>query len=215
MKGVLNHLYKPLGRKSCAQTQKYKIWSGGRTTVPLQNLSKSADRAKRVETLNRLKSQSIYSEWREPFDFPTGISGFPKWMVSRIPESDEFFLVDPESFALESGIQLKESSIRLKTGIQNSLWLVRNVESVLGIRNPRPRVQSPRMSWCSPPPPPYMVRNSSFYLPSRVDKHTSTATRSYSLDCRECFRRSVLEIPWTNRALPWIRKRKTPEPRVK
>ena len=40
-----------------------------------------------MEKLHRLKSQPICSEasqteWREPFDFPTRISGFPTKMVS-------------------------------------------------------------------------------------------------------------------------------------
>ena len=43
----------------------------------------------RVEKLHRLKSQTIFSEasqteWREPFDFPTGISGFPMYLVNFI-----------------------------------------------------------------------------------------------------------------------------------
>ena len=37
----------------------------------------------RVEKINHRKTQSIFSEafqtgWRGPFDFPTGITGFPK-----------------------------------------------------------------------------------------------------------------------------------------
>ena len=49
-------------------------------------------RLKRVEKLHRLKLQSIFSEasqteWREPFDFPTGNSGFPcKWEVPPLSE---------------------------------------------------------------------------------------------------------------------------------
>ena len=40
-----------------------------------------------MEKLHRLKSQPIFSEasqteWREPFDFPTRMSGFPTKMVS-------------------------------------------------------------------------------------------------------------------------------------
>ena len=44
-------------------------------------------RSKRVEKLHRLKSHPISleafrTEQREPFDFPTGISGFPKYVTS-------------------------------------------------------------------------------------------------------------------------------------
>ena len=46
-----------------------------------------------------------------------------------------------ESWALESGIQLKESGILLKTGIQNPGFNDKE------IRNPRRGVQNPRLSW--------------------------------------------------------------------
>ena len=32
--------------------------------------------------MHHLKSQPIFSEASEPFDFPTGISGFPRYLVS-------------------------------------------------------------------------------------------------------------------------------------
>ena len=54
---------------------------GGRPATIYPN---QLNRLKRVEKIHRLKSQPIFSEasqtgWREPFDFPTGITGFPRF----------------------------------------------------------------------------------------------------------------------------------------
>ena len=69
-----------------------------------------------------------------------------------MPEPDfairEILLVNPEYWALESGIPLKElrnSTYRLESGIQ--VPLAKNRNSVPGIRNPRLGIQDPRLSW--------------------------------------------------------------------
>ena len=56
-----------------------------------------------------------------------------------------FCLWNPESWAFESGIRLKESGIPLTIGIQNLSPTDRN--PVPGIRNPRSGIQNPRLSW--------------------------------------------------------------------
>ena len=59
-----------------------------------------------------------------------------------------FFLRNPESLALESGIRLKESGIPPTTGSRNlsvtdkKIW---NREP--GIWNPQCEIQNPRLSW--------------------------------------------------------------------
>ena len=54
-----------------------------------------------------------------------------------------------ESWALESGIQLKESGIRLTIGIRNPSSTDKDWNHVLRIRNPQQRVQHPTLSWIS------------------------------------------------------------------
>ena len=46
----------------------------------------------------------------------------------RIPESGNFFLWNPESWVLESGIQHKESGIPLTTGIRNPMFHLQILE---------------------------------------------------------------------------------------
>ena len=58
----------------------------------------------------------------------------------RIPDPVKFLLVNPESWALESGIQLKESRIQLPVGIWNSS----STDNKSGIQNPQRRIQNPR-----------------------------------------------------------------------
>ena len=62
---------------------------------PLQSISKSAEQTKRVENLHNFKSQFIFwsfpnrlqksleTECREPFDFPTRISRFPRALINN------------------------------------------------------------------------------------------------------------------------------------
>ena len=45
---------------------------------------------------------------------------------------------NPESWVLESGLQLKDSRIPLKIGIRNP---------IPGIQNPRCGIQNPKLSW--------------------------------------------------------------------
>ena len=52
-----------------------------------------------------------------------------------------------ESWALESGIHLKESGIPLTIGTQNPSSTDKYWNPVPGIRNPRRGIQNPRQSW--------------------------------------------------------------------
>ena len=56
-------------------------------------------------------------------------------------------LWNPESSALESGIQLKESGILLYIGFQNPSFINKDWNPVPVIRNPRRGIQNPRLSW--------------------------------------------------------------------
>ena len=67
----------------------------------------------------------------------------------RISESGNFCWWNPESWSLESGIQLKESGIPLTIEIQNSSSTDKNWNPVPGIRNPQRGIQNPRLSWIS------------------------------------------------------------------
>ena len=68
-----------------------------------------------------------------------------KILTCRIRNSGKFCSWNPESWALESRIQLKGSGILLTIGIQNP--------SFTGIRNPWNAIQNLRLSWI-----PYMGR---------------------------------------------------------
>ena len=68
----------------------------------------------------------------------------------RNSDSRNFYLLNPESWALESGIQLKESGIP-------QTWDSRI--QVPGIRNPRRGIQNPRLSWF-----PYIARSFPFKI---------------------------------------------------
>ena len=63
-----------------------------------------------------------------------------------ITDSGNIFLWNLESWALVSGIQLKESGILLKIGIQNPNFTNKDRNPVPGIRNPGRRIQNPRLS---------------------------------------------------------------------
>ena len=58
-----------------------------------------------------------------------------------------FCLWNPESWALESGIQLKESGIPLTIGIQNPSSTDKDWNPVPSIRNPRCGIQNSSLSW--------------------------------------------------------------------
>ena len=64
-----------------------------------------------------------------------------------IPESGKIMLENPESWALESGIQLNESEIPRTIGIQIPSSTDRDWNPVPGIRNPRCGMENPRLSW--------------------------------------------------------------------
>ena len=64
-----------------------------------------------------------------------------------IPESGKIMLENPQSWALESGIQLNESEIPRTIGIQILSSTDRDWDPVPGIRNPRSGIQNPRLSW--------------------------------------------------------------------
>ena len=63
------------------------------------------------------------------------------------PESGKVLLVEAESWALESRIQLKESGIPFTTGIQNPSSTDKDWSLVPAIRNPLHGIQNPRLSW--------------------------------------------------------------------
>ena len=67
----------------------------------------------------------------------------------RISESGNFCWWNPESWALKSGIQLKECGIPLTIEIHNSSSTDKNWNPVPGIRNPQRGIQNPRLSWIS------------------------------------------------------------------
>ena len=60
---------------------------------------------------------------------------------------EKFCLWNPEPWALESGIQLKESEILQRNGIQNPSSTDKDWNQVPGIWNPRRGIQNPRLSW--------------------------------------------------------------------
>ena len=69
-------------------------------------------------------------------------------MESGFRNPGKFFLWNPESWALKSGIQLKESGIPLMTGIQSPRFIDKDWNPVPGIRNPQRGIQNPsRLSW--------------------------------------------------------------------
>ena len=68
-----------------------------------------------------------------------GIS--PHVRESGFPNRGKFCLWNLESWALESGIQFKESGIPQTTGIQNPSSTHKDWNQLSGIRNPRSRIQ--------------------------------------------------------------------------
>ena len=82
-------LQEPPGWKSGHKNKNYEAWRGGRITRYKVHLNQ-LNRLKVVwGKMHHLKSQPIFSEasqmeWLEPFDFPTGISGFPMYLVSLL-----------------------------------------------------------------------------------------------------------------------------------
>ena len=71
----------------------------------------------------------------------------PHVKESRFPNPAKFCLWNPESWGLESGIQLKESGILLTIGIQNPSSTDKYGNPVPGIRNPQRLLQNPRQPW--------------------------------------------------------------------
>ena len=70
------------------------------------------------------------------------------WKEIRIPECEKIFLVENlEFWALESGIQLKESGHSLTIEIQNPSFSDKDRYTVPGIRNPLRGIQNPKLSW--------------------------------------------------------------------
>ena len=63
------------------------------------------------------------------------------------PNPGNVCLWNPESRALESAKQLKESGILLTIGIQNPSFTYRDWNPVPRIRNPWRGIQNPRLSW--------------------------------------------------------------------
>ena len=59
----------------------------------------------------------------------------------------ENFAYSVRNSEILSGIQLKESGIQLRIGIQNPSSTDKDWNQVAGIRNPRRGIQNPRLSW--------------------------------------------------------------------
>ena len=74
-------------------------------------------------------------------------SGFRKIFACGIRNLGKFYTWNLESWALESGIQLKESGILLTIRIQNPSSTDKDWNQVPGIRNPLCGIQNPRLSW--------------------------------------------------------------------
>ena len=71
-----------------------------------------------------------------------------KFFACGIRNVANFCLWNPESWALESGIQLKKSGIPLTMiGIQNPSSSDKDWNPVPGIQNPRRGIQNQRLSW--------------------------------------------------------------------
>ena len=70
-----------------------------------------------------------------------------KFISTQVRESGKFLPWIPESGALESGIQLKESGTLITIGIQNTSSTDKYWNPVPGIRNPQCGIQNPRQSW--------------------------------------------------------------------
>ena len=60
---------------------------------------------------------------------------------------EKVYLWNPESWDLESEIQLKETGIPVTIGIHNSAFTGKNYNPVPGICNPPHEIQNPRLSW--------------------------------------------------------------------
>ena len=69
--------------------------------------------------------------------------------ASGIQNSGKFCSWNPESRALESGIELKYSEILLRNGIQNPRSTEKDWNPAPGNHNPRNGIQNPRLS-CIP-----------------------------------------------------------------
>ena len=70
----------------------------------------------------------------------------PHVRESGIRNPANFCFWNPESWVLESGIQLKESGIAPMIGIQNPSSTDKDWNPVPGIRNPQRGIQNPRLS---------------------------------------------------------------------
>ena len=74
-------------------------------------------------------------------------SGFRKIFAFGIRNLGKFYTWNLESWALELGIQHKESGIPLTIGIHNPSSTYKDWNQVPGIRNPLCGIQNPRLSW--------------------------------------------------------------------
>ena len=90
------------------------------------------------------------------FPFPSPSFIFCSRFISRAVKTENPFprkrllrrpVRNPESWVLESRIQLKESGIPLTIGIQSPTSTDKDWNPVHGIRNPLRGVQNPRLSW--------------------------------------------------------------------
>ena len=102
--------------------------------------------------------------------------GIREMFACGIWKHKKFCFWHPESWALGSEVQLKESGIPLTIEIQNPTFTDKDWNRVPGIRNPLRGIQSPKLSWIP--------------LHGAIDTHSLFATSAirFAISIRNDFR---------------------------